>query len=116
MRTALTKTRLSKSIVVLLCALLGATYSFADRARSAEPATFANKSMSLTIAPDGAVSLKRDGKLVSLPDSLGWSIYNWTSGKNMSDGTRTKLDNMAKVGPNELLLWSSKGPFTRIPQ
>ena len=29
----------------------------------------------------------------------------------MKDDARTKLDNMAKVGPNELLLWSSKGPF-----
>lgn len=110
-RTAPTKTRLSKLIVALLCAQLGSTAMSAERQRSAEPVTFANKSMALTIAPDGKVSLNRDGKLVSEPGSSGWSIYHWTTGKSMKDGTRIALDNMAKVGPNELLLWSSEGTF-----
>lgn len=111
-RTAPTKTVLLKSIIAMLCALLGSTAMSAERQRSAEPVTFANKSMSLTIAPDGKVSLKRDGKVVSEPDSPGWSIYQWTAeGKKGKDGTRLMLDNMAKTGPNELLLWSSKGPF-----
>ena len=108
MTTPRARTRLSASIIVMSCALLVATSSFAERTRSAEPVTFANKSMALTIAPDGKVSLKRDGKLVSEPGSSGWSIYNWTTGKSMKDGTRIALDNMAKVSPNLLLLWSSK--------
>jgi hypothetical protein len=108
----------------------------AERKRSAEPVTFANKSMSLTIAPDGKASLKRDGKVVSQPDSPAWSIYNWTTEKvtrskpgstpstdnetaesddaapeSPRTGTRIKLDNMKQVAPNELLLWSSKGSF-----
>lgn len=97
----------------MLYALLGATSSFAERTRSAEPVTFGNKSLSLTIAPDGAVSLMRDGKLVSEPDSMGWSIYCWTDStkSDQNSGTRTKLDNMAKIGTNELLLWSSKKHF-----
>ena len=85
-RTAPTKTVLLKSIIAMLCALLGSTAMSAERQRSAEPVTFANKSMSLTIAPDGKVSLKRAGKLVSEPGSLGWSIYNWTSGKSENNG------------------------------
>ncbi len=105
------KTRLSKFTIVTLCVLLGAAPLYAESTRSAEPVTFSNKSMSLTIAPDGKVSLKRDGKLVSEPDSSGWSIYNWTAGKGLKNGVLTKLDNMKHVGPNELLLWSSKGPF-----
>lgn len=108
------KTRPSVTDTLLLaslCALLGSTAMSAERQRSAEPVTFGNKSVSLTIAPDGKASLKRDGKLVSEPGSSGWSIYNWTTGKSMKDGTRIALDNIAKAGPNELLLWSSKGPF-----
>lgn len=105
------KMNMPKPIIALLCALLGAMPSYAEQTRSVEPVTFNNKSMSLSIAPDGKLSLTRAGKLVSEPGSPGWSIHKWATGKGESDGTRTALDNMAKVGPNELLLWSSKGPF-----
>ncbi len=57
------KLHLTASIVVLLCALLGTPPLFADKMRSAEPVTFANQTMALTIAPDGKVSLKRDDPL-----------------------------------------------------
>ncbi len=88
------KTHRFKSIIVMMSALLGATSLYAERTRSTEPVTFGNKSLSLTIAPDAAVSLMRDGKLVSEPDSMGWSIYCWTDSPKNSR-TRTKLDNMA---------------------
>jgi len=102
-------------MMIMLSALLGTTTLFAAKTRSAEPASFSTKtkSMELTIAPDGAVSLQRDGKVVSDPKSPGWSIYCWTDCPKDSQnaGTRTKLDNMAKIGPSELLLWSSKKHF-----
>ncbi len=106
------KLRLSNTLTIMFCALLGATTLLAEPTRSAKPVTFRGKAMSLTIAPDGAVSLKREdtGKVVSSPESRGWSVYNWVDGtraRRFQDGTRTVLDNMAQVGPNMLLLWSS---------
>lgn len=62
--------------------------------------------------PDGQVSLKRNGILVSTPDSEGWSIENrMSSGRGKTQDALTKLDNMKKLGPNKILLWSSEGPF-----
>ncbi len=51
----------------------------AEKVRSAEPVVFTNKQMSLIIAPDASVSLKRNdtGKVISNKKSKGWSIYNW---------------------------------------
>jgi hypothetical protein len=101
-------------LTVAICVSFGCTTLFAAKTRSSEPVTFTTKGMSITIAPDGATSLKRNGKAVSSPESPGWSIYCWTDcpkgGKKPGD-TRTQLDNMAKIGPNELLLWSSKKHF-----
>ena len=100
-------------MIIMLSTQLSTTTLFAAKTRSAEPVTFSSKTMALTIAPDASVILSRDGKVVSDPKSPGWSIYCWTDCPKdvRNGGTRTQLDNMAKIGPNELLLWSSKGSF-----
>jgi len=88
---------------------------WAGKARAGKPVTFSAKSMSITTAPDGVVSLKRDGKVISGHDTAGWRIYKWTTerreGRKRIPGETTKLDNMAQVAPNEFMLWSSKRPF-----
>ena len=100
-------------MMIMLSTQLSTTTLFAAKTRSAEPVTFTTKTMELTIAPDASVIMTRDGKVVSDPKSPGWSIYCWTDCPKdvRNGGTRTQLDNMAKIGPNELLLWSSKGSF-----
>lgn len=101
------KTRSFATAATLLFLLLGSGRLPAAGSRATEPVTIGNRAMSLTIAPDASVSMNRGdtGKVVSNAKSGAWSIMNWIS------GTRITLDNMAKVGPNELRLWSSKGPF-----
>ena len=86
------------------------------KSRSSEPVTFSTEGMSITFAPDGGVEVKRGEDVVSVPDCMGWSIYNWTDerkagGRKVKEGTRTPLDNMAQVGPEELMLWSSDASF-----
>jgi hypothetical protein len=105
-------------ITILLCVLFSTATLAAERKLASEPVTISNKTMSLTIAPDGKVSLKRldKGKVVSNRKSKGWSIYNWWEtekkrGRIVKDGSRYALDNMAMIGPNKLLLWSSKKHF-----
>ena len=100
-------------MMIMLSTQLSTTTLFAAKTRSAEPVTFSSKTMALTIAPDASVILSRDGKVVSDPKSPGWSIYCWTDCPKdvRNGGTRTQLDNMAKIGPNELLLWSSEKHF-----
>jgi hypothetical protein len=80
----------------------------------AESATFSNTVMSLTIAPDASVALKRQdtGMVVSTSHSTGWSIVKWTDRTPTNRvGTRFPLNRMEKLGPNELKLWSSEEPF-----
>lgn len=87
----------------------------AKKIRSTKPVSFTNKIMSLIVAPDGSVSLKRidKGEVVSNAKSKSWSVYKWTDGhiQQRKPGTQTALNNMAQVGPNELMLWSSDAPF-----
>jgi len=76
-------------------------------------------SMSLTIGPDGAVELKRDGKTVSSSDACPWSVHHWTSrvvteGRVVKEAARYPLSNMKPLGPNELLLWSDNGKFRAL--
>ena len=110
----------SNCLTTIFCALLGATSLLAERTRSAEPVTFRSKAMSLTIAPDGAVSLKREdtGNVVSTSKSKGWSVYKWPEEKKtrtrpvkITYGPRYPLDNMAKIGPEKIRLWSSDGKY-----
>ncbi len=145
------KLRLFNTIVIMTCFLLGCAHDrprqeptrpaesaevtktdvespkplSEERRRSAEPVTFRGQAMSLTIAPDGTVSLTREdtGKVVSTTKSRGWSVYNWTEevcewdkqrkrrGKKLKDGSRYPLDNMAQIGPNKIKLWSSDGKY-----
>jgi hypothetical protein len=87
--------------------------------RADAPVLFAAKdeSIAISIGPDGSVELKRDGKTVSKPGSMPWSVYHWTGGVSRGgrvdghSGARYPLDNMKLLGANELLLWSSEGPF-----
>ena len=92
----------------------------AEKVRSTEPVVFTNQQMSLTIAPDASVSLKRTdtGAVISNKNSKGWSIYNWWNEEKTKERPirfiqepRFALDNMAKVGPNKILLWSSDGKY-----
>jgi hypothetical protein len=76
-------------------------------------------SISLTIRPDAAVELKRDGKTVSSSDACPWSVYHWTGrvvskGRVVKEAARYPLNNMRQLGPNELLLWSEDGRFRAL--
>ena len=107
-------------MMTLLSALLCTTAFSEGRTRASESLTFSNKMMSLTIAPDASVSLKRmdTGKVISNKKSKGWSIYNWWNEEKTKQRPikfikepRFALDNMAKMGTNKIRLWSSDGKY-----
>ena len=101
------RARLFRIFVTLFCASVSMKSLAAERLRSAQPFTVGNKAMSLTIAPDGSVILRRgeSGPVISNAKSDGWSVYQWVN------RSRTALDNMQKIGPNLIRLWSTDGKF-----
>ena len=79
------------------------------RTRGNKPVTLKSNHSSITLSPDGRVTLKLDGNVISEPYAIGWSIYDWTHerkerGRKVKDGIRTYLDNIAQSGPNEFML------------
>ncbi len=99
---------------------LAITFHSTVRLRATKPVVFENQQMTLSFAPDGSLSLTRNdtGEVISNEKSKGWSIYNWWNEKKTKERPiryihepRFALDNMAKIGPNQILLWSDDGKY-----
>ena len=73
--------------------------------------SYQSGSLMLNLEPNGAVSLLRDGQLLSSRDSLGWSVFRWTDEEGQNSNARTLLDEVTPLSSNEFKLASSDGSF-----